>query len=304
MKGKDFYLQLPRLRIACRSWGSPKKALPILALHGWLDNVASFDPLAKVLVKLEPRFYIVAVDLPGHGYSEHLNTNYGFIFLDYIASVSEILEALQWKKCVLLGHSMGAAVAFLFSAVMPESVLCSVFLDGLGPFSLQDKKAPKQYLHFLEEYKRQRNAKAKSYRTMASLVRAKSIANKMSQSSAKLIIERNLKKTPQGYIWRYDKNLHLPSPLQLTEKHVHAFMARLKGANLLLLSESHKKGYPEYFKRIPKRIRRFKNIKVFRIKTGCHHFHMETAEETAQLIAEWLTKQPHLYSHSAATKAR
>ena len=34
----------------------------VLALHGWLDNAASFVPLAAQLPGLE----LVAIDLPGH----------------------------------------------------------------------------------------------------------------------------------------------------------------------------------------------------------------------------------------------
>ena len=36
------------LRLACRLWGDAS-GLPALALHGWLDNAASFDALASRL---------------------------------------------------------------------------------------------------------------------------------------------------------------------------------------------------------------------------------------------------------------
>ena len=287
MKAKDFYLQLPKLRLACRSWG-PEGGLPVLALHGWLDNAASFDPLMPYLLELDPRLYVVAVDLPGHGHSEHLKMDYGFIFLDYVTVVSEIMEALQWERCILLGHSMGGAAALLTAAVLPERIPYSIFLDVLGPFSLPPGKAPQQYRHFLDKYNELKNTEEKYYQNLSSLIRAKSIANKISENSARLIIERNLKKTPQGYIWRSDKRLYLPSPLQLTEKQVHAFIRALKTSSLLLLSESQRKVYPRYFKAIPKRIRQFKKLKVARAMPGGHHFHMEIPEKTAQIIAQWL----------------
>ena len=42
-------------------WGRPGNT-PILALHGWLDNAASFSRLAPLLLDVD----VVAIDLPGH----------------------------------------------------------------------------------------------------------------------------------------------------------------------------------------------------------------------------------------------
>src|SRR3546814_8626262 len=43
--------------------GAPR----LLAVHGWLDNAASFIPMLEHLGD----FDVVAIDLPGHGYSFH-----------------------------------------------------------------------------------------------------------------------------------------------------------------------------------------------------------------------------------------
>ena len=63
---EELELQTPYLRLSARAWGPPD-GVPVLALHGWLDNAASFDPLASLL----PGVRLVAVDLPGHGGSDH-----------------------------------------------------------------------------------------------------------------------------------------------------------------------------------------------------------------------------------------
>ena len=52
------------LKIAGLAWGQPDRT-PLLALHGWLDNAASFAILAPML----DQYYVVALDLTGHGLS-------------------------------------------------------------------------------------------------------------------------------------------------------------------------------------------------------------------------------------------
>jgi len=44
----------------------------ILCVHGWLDNANSFRPLLPLIQDAE----IVAIDLPGHGHSDHQQSIY------------------------------------------------------------------------------------------------------------------------------------------------------------------------------------------------------------------------------------
>jgi len=53
-------------RLAALHWGDPD-GTPTFALHGWLDNAATFDRLAPLL----PELNLLAVDFAGHGESAH-----------------------------------------------------------------------------------------------------------------------------------------------------------------------------------------------------------------------------------------
>ena len=54
------------MKIGALAFGD-KKNPPILALHGWLDNAASFARLAPLLKE----YYVISIDFPGHGKSDH-----------------------------------------------------------------------------------------------------------------------------------------------------------------------------------------------------------------------------------------
>ena len=100
----------------------------VLALHGWLDNAASFLPLAAHLPGIE----LVAVDLPGHGRSAHLPPGADYSFAGALHAVLDIADALAWDRFALLGHSMGAGIASLLAAASPERVTRLVAIEALG----------------------------------------------------------------------------------------------------------------------------------------------------------------------------
>uniref|UniRef100_A0A672F4N1 Serine hydrolase like n=1 Tax=Salarias fasciatus TaxID=181472 RepID=A0A672F4N1_SALFA len=113
-------------------WG-PDDGYPVLCLHGWADNCASFDCLVPLLPK-ECRY--VATDLVGHGLSSHRAPGVSYLLSDYVADVCRVVEDLQWTKFSIIGHSMvHLHVVFCFpqfGALYPEMVDVLVLLDSYG----------------------------------------------------------------------------------------------------------------------------------------------------------------------------
>ena len=130
-------LEIPGLRLAALAWG-PADGLPLLAVHGWLDNAASFARLAPLL----PGVRLVAVDLPGHGLSEHRPPGAAYHFIDWAVDLAAAGEALGWERYVLLGHSMGAGVVSLLAGALPERVVALALIEGLGPMACEADEAP------------------------------------------------------------------------------------------------------------------------------------------------------------------
>ena len=105
-KATNQILGLPVINLAAREWG-PADGYPLLALHGWLDNSATYEPLigdTKWLHDHNLRF--IALDLAGHGYSEHRPKGAHSVFLDNIDDVHQTIKQLELDKPLLLGLSL------------------------------------------------------------------------------------------------------------------------------------------------------------------------------------------------------
>lgn len=87
--------------------------------------------------KLHKKFNVVAVDLPGHGLSSGSGENE----VDkYCLWVKNLLDILQLKNPVLIGHSLGAATTLKFALRYPQ------FVGGIVPVGAGIKMPVNQHL--------------------------------------------------------------------------------------------------------------------------------------------------------------
>jgi pimeloyl-ACP methyl ester carboxylesterase len=65
---------------------------------------------------------VIALDLPGHGHSDHLAAGASYHYLDYVQRRARNADALQLDRYTLLGHSLGAGIAALVAAAAPQRI--------------------------------------------------------------------------------------------------------------------------------------------------------------------------------------
>lgn len=134
-KPVELRFEINGMTFAAQEWGDPD-GIPVLALHGWLDNSNSFHRLAPLLDGVR----LVAIDKAGHGESDHRSgfTPYG-IWED-VAEVYSIAQQLGWDKFSLLGHSRGGVISCLVAGTFPEQVESVFLLDSIVPEPLEEEK--------------------------------------------------------------------------------------------------------------------------------------------------------------------
>jgi pimeloyl-ACP methyl ester carboxylesterase len=118
-----------------------------LCLHGWLDNASTFERLIPHLFSSGPtRLFkkVVALDLAGHGQSDHKNDAYHIT--DFVSDTIFASQKLFGVSAPfnILGHSLGGGVSMLVAGTLTTRVARLVMLESVGPFTGLESEAPAQ----------------------------------------------------------------------------------------------------------------------------------------------------------------
>lgn len=113
-------------RIHYERFGPHSQAPPILLIHGFLESTACF---AKVIPALARQREVLAIDLPGYGFSDRPATA-PYTVEWFADEVRRFLDALRIPRVVMVGHSMGGAVALVLAGKYPRWVDRLVAVDS------------------------------------------------------------------------------------------------------------------------------------------------------------------------------
>jgi len=282
---RELSLELPHLRLAARAWGDPALP-PLLALHGWLDNAASFDRLAPLLCE---HFHIVALDLPGHGRSEHRPAGTWYHYVDYLGDVLAAAAALGWTRFGLLGHSLGGAVASVLAAACPDRVERLLLIEALGPLAGDAGQTLAQLQRALAQRSALQDKALRVFTEVGAAERARMQANDLSAEAARILVGRGVRAVDGGFVWSSDPRLTLASPQRYIEAQILAVLEGIRAPTLLILAQP----APAFLEAgmINARIARVSGIEVVRMP-GHHHLHLEDpAPVAAAILASAASRQ-------------
>ncbi|HSH48047.1 MAG TPA: alpha/beta hydrolase [Halomonas sp.] len=268
-------------RLAALSWG--KQEAPVwLALHGWLDNAASFSRLAPLLVE-RLGIRVVALDFAGHGHSMALPGEYDYALWDYCHDVLDAMDDLGLERATLLAHSMGAGVASLLAAALPKRVAALRLIDGLGALTTDAEDAPDQLRRSLLAFRRPRR-RPPCYTDQESAVAARVAGGATPVDAATIapVVERNLRPAPGGGVTLgSDPRLLRPSPVRLTPEQLLAVLKAIRCPTLLIEG---KEGILAGRPRAAQARAAVAGLER-RVLPGGHHLHLEPARAAAVAAA-------------------
>lgn len=117
---------IDNVKIACwinpRDFGSHAQSL--IFIHG---SGGDHNAWSQQYAKLHKQFNIVAINLPGHGRSQGSGEKE---VASYIQWVKKLLDIVQLKNPILIGHSLGAAITLSFALNHPQDIKGIVPVGG------------------------------------------------------------------------------------------------------------------------------------------------------------------------------
>ena len=268
------------IQLAAKEWGDPS-GMPVIALHGWLDNANSFDQMLPYLTDM----HVIAIDMAGHSQSGDRSEDSGYDIWQDIGDVLAVSEQMNWDRFALLGHSRGAIVSALVAGTFPKLVSHCIPIDSYFPIPNKPANAAGQLAKAITDRKRFQTIKPSAFNSFDDAVKARVNGFvPLQKQAATILAERGVVEVDGKFSWRNDQRLKSSSMLTFTKEQCESFFTAIKCPIMLIQAESgllQGPIQPQLKEWVP-------HIEVLSM-AGSHHLHLEdqaqqVAEKTQQLF--------------------
>lgn len=274
-------------------WWGNQEVQPVLALHGVQDNAATFDRLAPLLHTDS----FLALDIPGHGCSSHLPQGYLYNFMDGVCLVRFVIkDYFKWETPpVLLGHSFGSILFFVYAAIYPEAVFKYISIDcARHQMAVQSNTNISAIRNTIEKTISYEGKTPPDYTYEELLANfCKGRKNLISVESCKVLLSRGIIERKNGkFGYSRDVRIKLNALGRLTNENLLNLAPMIKCDHLSIQAsngvvKSDLKGdiYKQTVELIMKNSPKNKHM----ILTGNHHIHLDSPELVADEVNKFLS---------------
>ncbi len=296
---EELSYQLDDLTLTALACGD-KNHQPVLCLHGYLDNAASFVPLMQQIEKENQSLSnrrIIALDWPGHGHSDHRSVGSHYHFFDYVSDLFDLFSHNNWQSIDIVAHSMGAMIASAFAAAFPEKVKSLTLIDSFGFICAPAEQATNQLRKGI--LSRVKTVKSSRTFTEEMAVKARLHVSDLTEEHAQLIVKRSLievttklnsaeaeNNDSASYRWRSDPSLRTLSLYRLTLVQAQQLFSDIKCPLQLIYGD---KGMEMVTTGLEDFSATVDNLTMTKLAGG-HHVHMEQTEECSSLLRHFFSK--------------
>ncbi|XP_023309208.2 probable serine hydrolase [Lucilia cuprina] len=294
LSNEDILISVPWGHIAGRWYGN-RSVRPILALHGWQDNLGTWDRLIPLLPQ---HIGILCVDFPGHGRSSKYPNGITYHMIDYVDTILLIMKEYNWKKVSILGHSLGGIIGFIYTSLYPQTVDMLIQLDIImTPIRSPDYRIRKlimgteKLLIENERLERLNFEEPPSYSYEELKEKLYLGSNKsIEKENCKYLLNRSINASlmnPGKYYFSRDGRIKYYHEFNPTLELIQIMTKRLKNVNHLVI-KFNKSDYIENF--MLDLVRRNHLNMEFNEAEGTHHAHLNNPTEVAAKIVPFILR--------------
>lgn len=267
--------------LRCGREGAPR----VLALHGWLDNAASFVPLSAHLRDID----LVALDMPGHGESAHLPPVADYLLIAFVRAALAATDALGWERFALLGHSLGGVIASMIAAGRPQRIARLLAIEALGALTEAEERTTQRLRDALAVHAALRGRQLRVFpdTTLAVQARLQGGTGDLGEAAARLLVERGLREVEGGFVWRSDPRLTMPTAVRMTEAQSRNLVASIECPTRVIYADPAQSYFPDALRR--ERAALLRNGELI-VMPGSHHLHMDDAPAVAAAIGDFFQR--------------
>jgi pimeloyl-ACP methyl ester carboxylesterase len=120
--GETAWITIRGRKLEARTWGGPPHAKPaIVLLHEGLGSLGLWKSFPEKLAE-RTGYSVFAYSRAGYGYSDAAGEPWPLDFMtrEAVEVLPELLDAIQFKRGILLGHSDGASIAAIYAGSIED----------------------------------------------------------------------------------------------------------------------------------------------------------------------------------------
>jgi len=284
---RDHTIDVRGLKIHYLEWGE-RDGTPLILIHGFLDHARSWESFAKsVQSKSEKPLWMIAPDCRGHGDSGWIGVGGYYHFPDYVYDLDCLIHALRVSSVILMGHSMGGTISFLYTGSFPERVKKLILVEGMGPQGMNFSDAPPRMEKWISQSRAVRQRKSIEYLTLEQGAQRLRRTNPRLGSEQALDLARwAMRETKSGkWVWKFDPLHRTTSPQPFYSKQAFEFFRRIQCPVLIVKGkESRRSPCPD----MQQRLERVAHRTLVEVKDGGHMIHHDNPEGLAAVVEKFL----------------
>jgi len=277
------YYYSQRLKLHYVDWGNTDK-LPMLLIHGGRDHARNWDWVAQ---QLRDEYHIIAPDLRGHGDSEWAQGGQ-YALIDYVLDIAQLLEQLRWFPIVIIGHSLGGAIACQYSGIYPERVRKLIAIEGLGPppDRLRHGPAYQRMQDWITQMRTFAGRHPRHYPSLAAAVQPMQDANQhlSAEQAYHLTVHGTYRNEDGTYTWKFDNYVRAHSPYEFNMEEARSIWRRITCPTLLLRGTESWASDPT----LDSRASAFQRVQCVNVSRAGHWVHHDQLEEFLRVVRTFL----------------